>query len=203
MLFEDSIKKLHDQAREAQPIADTANRNTVGKSGIGTAQHADSRPKRYQNPSNNYIEALPETPWLWTLLFGAIYLLYRGLVIPALLYLIIVFGFSAFLPFNSWLVFLPPLVAGILFAVITEDLIEKQYQRKGWKLVDEQSEQSNKTVDLSVSTTAALPQVSKDAAASIISLSDNLMSLAKLKNEGILTEEEFMQVKAKLLREFA
>jgi hypothetical protein len=76
---------------------------------------------KFQNPANNYVES-SSSPWLWTLLFGFFYFLFKGIWVHAVLSFClagITFGFS-------WLIY--PFFSG--------KIIENYYLRKGWMRLD-------------------------------------------------------------------
>lgn len=82
----------------------------------------------FKNPANDYVEKVTGSwTWLWALLFGPFYLLYKGAWPYALVYLLIV------------LTLRDPAVAGFLHLMVTicfafaiYPIVKTSYRRSGW-----------------------------------------------------------------------
>ena len=84
----------------------------------------------FMNPANRYIEkATGPLTWLWALLFGPFYFVYKGAWQHALLYFALFCGAAAFgvnaAPF-LWL------ILAIGYAIAAYPLAAKTYRRSGW-----------------------------------------------------------------------
>lgn len=75
---------------------------------------------RFRNPSNGYIEIV-DKPGLWCLLFGCIYLAYKGAWMAAVLAFALVFVTGGL----SWLV----------FPFFARRLVAKSYLQRGWQFI--------------------------------------------------------------------
>lgn len=72
---------------------------------------------RFENPANGYVEAV-SVPWLWCLLFGALYLAWHEAWFGVMLWIVVI-----------------PLTAGLawlVFPFFAELIIRRQYLRSGW-----------------------------------------------------------------------
>ncbi len=76
---------------------------------------------KFENPSNNYTEEVPDLAWLWTLLLGTIYFGVKGVwphVFISIILAIVTGGLS-------WLI----------YPFFARKVIEGSYRKKGWKEV--------------------------------------------------------------------
>jgi hypothetical protein len=76
----------------------------------------------FKNPANGHTEAVPGLAWLWTLLFGFIYLAIRGVWTHAVAGLVLALMTAGI----SWLIY-PFFASGIL---------RNHYLKKGWVEVE-------------------------------------------------------------------
>lgn len=99
----------------------------------------------FENPANGYRETLSGNEGIFVILFGPFYLRSKGLVIPAMLCLVLVFmGFVAGL--NAALLF--GFIANIGYAFCVNDLLAKKYLRNGWREVKKPGDVSNSTSNI-------------------------------------------------------
>lgn len=75
---------------------------------------------RMRNPANGYVETI-DRAWLWCLLFGCIYLAYKGAWMAAVLALLLAFLTGGL----SWFV----------YPFFARRLVAKSYMQRGWQLV--------------------------------------------------------------------
>ena len=76
---------------------------------------------KFKNTANNYVEET-SLPFVWTLLFGSLYLLVKGLWGHAIIsFILALFTFGI-----SWLIY--PFIAG--------DLVYNDYLKRGWVPVE-------------------------------------------------------------------
>lgn len=76
----------------------------------------------FRNPTNDYVEkATTRWTWLWALLFGPFYFLYKGI------------WSHAIINFIFW----PLIVVWIGYAIFASDLVKKSYRQRGWIQVRE------------------------------------------------------------------
>lgn len=78
---------------------------------------------KFRNPSNGYVEEVPPYAWVWCLLFGLFYLIYKSAWVHALISL----GLALLTSGISWLIY-PFFVRSILI---------NSYRRRGWIEVTE------------------------------------------------------------------
>ena len=83
---------------------------------------------RFRNPANGYVEEISE-PKLWTLLFGAWYLMFKGIWMHAIMWM----GLSILFTLTMgpvgilvWIVF------AVVYTCMADSLIRKHYLRRGW-----------------------------------------------------------------------
>ncbi len=77
----------------------------------------------FKNPANGHAETIPGLAWLWTLLFGFIYLAIRGVWTHVVAY-----------------VFLAVMTAGIswfIYPFFANGILRNHYLKKGWVEVEE------------------------------------------------------------------
>lgn len=142
--------------------------------------------QKFVNPANGHQEEVNGYSSLLVLLFGGLYLIAKGLWTHVLIWLVTAVGLSIAIG-----VPIPAFVVGIIYAFLIQGILEAKYLREGWKtLEDWEYEQSHP---------ATFIQSNKDALTSEKSVPDELRKLAKLRDEGILSNEEFQAQKAKLL----
>jgi hypothetical protein len=89
----------------------------------------------FKNPANGHTEE-KSAPWLWTLLFGGIYLVLNGAWAPALIWFLIgCLLYGAMGAPATLLMF----VVGIIYSALATSIIRNVYLRKGWIEVDDDS----------------------------------------------------------------
>ena len=75
----------------------------------------------FENPQNSYTEQVDKA-WLWCLLFGTFYFIYKGVWVHAA----ISFGMALMTSGLSWLI----------YPFFADKAIRKAYLQKGWKEVN-------------------------------------------------------------------
>lgn len=139
----------------------------------------------FKNPSNGHRESVTGWASLWVLLFGGLYLIFKGLWAHVLIWLVAGVGLSVAMG-----VPIPAMIASIIYAVVIKGILENKYRNLGWiEVGSAQDVQNNSRAD------APSPKPT-----GAISSADELQKLADLKSKGILTQEEFDAQKAKLLQ---
>lgn len=73
---------------------------------------------KFQNPSNGYIEETKDQ-WVWALLFGPFYFLYKGIWVHFIMGLVL--GFFTYG------------ISILFYAYYAENLVYEHYMSKGWK----------------------------------------------------------------------
>lgn len=91
-----------------------------GRSGALAASSRSENATRFRNPANGYVETIDKA-WLWCLLFGCIYLAYKGAWMAAVLALLLAFLTGGL----SWFV----------YPFFARQLVAKSYMQRGWQLV--------------------------------------------------------------------
>lgn len=83
----------------------------------------------FQNPSNGYIEmATSRWTWLWALLFGPFFFLYKGAWVEVIVYLL-----TPFVPSDNLLISISAyLLVWIGYAFAARSLLNLRYHRRGW-----------------------------------------------------------------------
>lgn len=83
---------------------------------------------KFKNPANGHIESV-SLPWLWSLLFGGLYLIAAGLWAPLLIWLVLtVAAFASMGPAAMVLV----IVMNVIYAALSSGWVRSSYLRKGW-----------------------------------------------------------------------
>lgn len=90
---------------------------------------------KFKNPENNHIESI-SAPWLWSLLFGPIYLLVSGLWAMAIVWFVLAVLSLALFGAPGIVVIL---VINLVNAILVSGMIKGAYLRKGWKEIDDAS----------------------------------------------------------------
>lgn len=139
----------------------------------------------FKNPSNGHRESVTGCASLWVLLFGGLYLIFKGLWPHVLIWLFAGVGLSVAMG-----VPIPALIASIIYAVVIKGILENKYRNLGWIEVGFAQDVPNNS-----HANAPVPKPS-----GAISAADELQKLADLKSKGVLTQEEFDTQKAKLLQ---
>ena len=117
----------------------------------------------FKNPQNGYVEKVTTVfSWLWVLLLGPLYLLFRGFFLHALVYVLLyVLLFWLFDPAemaqlyieegrddllevipvieNIWVFLL--IAVPFFYAFLIYKLADRRYQRKGWVKVDKEGKE--------------------------------------------------------------
>jgi len=78
----------------------------------------------FKNPSNNYTEEISSFAWLWVLIFGGFYFLFKGAIRHFFLYLF----FSLLTVGLAWLI----------YPFFARDIIRNHYRRQGWIEVEQE-----------------------------------------------------------------
>ncbi len=94
---------------------------------------------KFRNPANNHEEA-PSTPWLWTILFGGLYYIAKGLVAPLIIWFVIVI-FLYYLFGEPATLFV--IILNFIMATLSGSLIRSSYLRKGWQEITLETEQAS------------------------------------------------------------
>ena len=137
----------------------------------------------FENPANGHREVISDVAWLWVVLFGPIYLLVKGLVLHVVVWLAVSFFALGIIGPPGFFVIA---IMQIVYAILVESMLRTRYLRKGWVVPG-----SKPRVSVAKPPDDALPRAS--------SVADELAKLAKLRDDGILTSEEFEHQKSKLL----
>lgn len=72
---------------------------------------------KFQNPQNGFVDEV-KLEWLWTLIFGGLYLLTQQVILHGLLSLLL-----SFVTFG---------LSNIFYAIFAQRLIRKAYLKRGW-----------------------------------------------------------------------
>ena len=86
----------------------------------------------FENQANGHRETLSGSEGIFVFLFGPLYLLAKGLVIPAVVCLVL---FLVGLPGGPGLALMFGFIANIGYAFCVNDLLAKKYLRNGWREV--------------------------------------------------------------------
>jgi uncharacterized membrane protein YfbV (UPF0208 family) len=154
----------------------------------------------FEHPSNGHTEMVSGWSALWVLLFGGLYLLFKGLWAHVLTWLILGIGLSIALA-----VPIPAFVVTIVYAFTIQGILERQYLRKGWRAVtDEEPVEIVEWVDgkrklVKRNDLGASAPVSPEPTRR--SIADELNKLADLRDRNLLSAAEFNAQKSKLLAE--
>lgn len=89
--------------------------------------------KIFENPANGYREELSGMSSLWVILFGALYLIYKGIWTHVLIWFLLLL-IPAIVTGGPGLIISAPLVT-IVYACCIQGIIEKKYLRSGWRKV--------------------------------------------------------------------
>ena len=138
----------------------------------------------FKNPSNGHRESVTGWSSLWVLLFGGLYLIFKGLWPHVLIWLVAGVGLSVAMG-----VPIPAMIASIIYAVVIKGVLENKYRSLGWIEVGSAQDVPNNS-------RAASPTPKSPGASST---ADELQKLADLKSRGVLTQAEFDSQKAKIL----
>ena len=76
----------------------------------------------YKNPNNNYTEEISALAWLWVLIFGCFYFLFKGVIRH--------FFLSLFLSLMT------VGLAWLIYPFFAKDIIRNHYKRQGWVEVE-------------------------------------------------------------------
>lgn len=163
----------------------------------------------FENPQNGYRETVSDMAWLWTLLFGGIYLAICGLWGHFFIMVgILILTGLLFPPLYMFVV--PGLWIG--YAIGVGSILTSRYQRLGWHEVQPgsvagtglESEASRQArLRAEERSRAAAPTVgapvAPPASASPALVADELVKLVALRDQGVLSADEFAAQKARLL----
>jgi len=170
--------------------AENQRRHSGAAAQHSTAPHT-SNASVFVNRTNGHRETISKLAPLWALLFGGIYLLFKGLWAHVLIWAVVAIGLSVAIG-----VPIPMFIASIAYAIMVQGLLEKKYLREGWVplhvYMNAQKAPASKPV-----TRAVAPAVHVSSSPF---LADELRKLAELHKEGVLTADEFNAQKAKLLK---
>lgn len=78
---------------------------------------------KFKNPQNDYVEE-SWCPWLYALLFGPLYFLFKGSYKHFFIYVIVVVvtGFTILIPILAW----------IVYTLSATSIVREYYLSKGW-----------------------------------------------------------------------
>ena len=85
----------------------------------------------FKNKQNDYIESV-SSPGLWTLFFGPLYFLVKGLWKHFFIYIGIIIASIFFLEALEYTGRPPVLLLQIIYAFFANGIVRKHYLRKGW-----------------------------------------------------------------------
>ena len=142
--------------------------------------------QKFVNPANGHQEEVNGFSSLFVLFFGGLYLIAKGLWTHVLIWLVTAGGLSIAMG-----VPIPAFVVGIIYAFVIQGILEAKYLRGGWKKLEDWERERNQP--------PVVAQPNKVDASLEKSVPDELRKLVKLRDEGILSEDEFQSQKAKLL----
>lgn len=88
---------------------------------------------KFRNKTNGYEETV-STPWLWTILFGGLYFIAKGLIAPLVIWLILAITFYASMGAPATILLI---IMNIIMATLSGSIIRAAYLRKGWEIIEE------------------------------------------------------------------
>lgn len=139
----------------------------------------------FENPANGHREEISELSWLWVLLFGALYLVVKGLVLHAVVWFVV--GAIAIMVFGPAGVLVVAAMS-VIYAISVQSLLRSSYLRKGWVVPGLRSTDA-----------PVVERRPTSSSGSPTSVADELSKLAALKSSGVLTDAEFQRQKERLL----
>lgn len=83
---------------------------------------------KFRNPTNGHVEVVTAA-WLWTLLFGGLYFIVRGLWAPLIVWILLEVGIYLAIGTSATALFL---IINIIFAAMAGGMVRNAYLRKGW-----------------------------------------------------------------------
>ena len=166
--------------------------------------------RTFENPQNGHRESFSDSAWLWSLLFGWIYLLAVGLWGHVFIQIFIVVV-CALIGGGPAVVLVMPIL-WIVYAASINTILANRYLRQGWRevqpgsvagtgLESEASRQARLGLQAPAQAAATAPAmpVATPPAGPAPFVADELVKLADLRDKGVLTPDEFTAQKARLL----
>lgn len=146
----------------------------------------------FRNPANGHIETVSPYTGVWTFLFGGIDLIFKGLGLHALIWFIA--AVTAIIGFGDPGLLVITLL-NVVYAVSVKSLLRAKYLRGGWvEVADDDVTDEVAPVDAPNQDT----HIKQEAHSGFIA--DELRKLASLRDDGVLTDDEFAVQKDKLLK---
>ncbi len=75
-------------------------------------------PKKFRHPVNSHVETVPRFAWLWTILFGTLYFIARGVWSHAVISFIL-----------AWLTWG---ASNLIYSFFSGKIIVAHYRKRGW-----------------------------------------------------------------------
>jgi hypothetical protein len=91
--------------------------------------------RTFRNPANGHTEQISSESWLYVVVFGAIYLAYRGLWAHFFIWIVLVGGVSIVTGGPGLILALP--IAVIAYGVSIKGILVSSYLRRGWEEVSD------------------------------------------------------------------
>lgn len=110
-------------------------------------------PATYENPTNGYREEVSDLASFWTLLFGGIYLMVKGLWGHVFIWVIFVIVPTVLSGGPLLIICLP--IASIAYAVSIQGILKRRYLKNGWHAVSERDVTNSKEQNQSVEETSS------------------------------------------------
>lgn len=89
--------------------------------------------RTFRNPANGHTEQVSNESWFYVIVFGALYLAYRGLWIHFFIWTVLVVGFAAATGGPGLIIALP--IATIVYGCTIRSILANSYLRRGWEEV--------------------------------------------------------------------